>query len=162
MPLEPKTYRYVPRILMAKPGLDGHERGARVIASALRDAGMEVVYTGLRASIPTIATTAVQEGVDVIGLSILSGAHLTVCENLRNELDRQGAIDLPVIVGGIIPMSDWPLLAAMGVKRVFGPETPLADVVDFVRWLVEPKAMTRVEPGVIFRPGQPADPTTHV
>lgn len=161
MPLEPTAYRYVPRVLMAKPGLDGHERGAKVIASALRDAGMEVIYTGLRATIPTIAAAAVQEGVDVVGLSILSGAHLTVCENLRVELERLGAADLPVVVGGVIPMSDWPLLAAMGVKRVFGPETPLADVVDFVRWLVEPKDITRVEPAVIFRPDQP-DPTTHV
>jgi len=131
---------YTPRILIAKPGLDGHDRGAKVIASALRDAGMEVVYTGLRASVPAIAAAAVQEGVDVIGLSILSGAHLSVCRSLRDELCSRGAQDLPVVVGGVIPQSDWPLLASMGVRRVFGPESPLEEVVGFVRWLVEPKA----------------------
>jgi len=131
---------YRPRILVAKPGLDGHDRGARVIASALRDVGMEVIYTGLRTPVPAIAAAAVQEGVDVIGLSILSGAHLAVCEELRAELAARGAQDLPVIVGGVIPQSDWPLLAELGVRRVFGPETPLDEVVEFVRWLVEPKA----------------------
>ena len=133
-------FGYTPRILIAKPGLDGHDRGAKVIASALRDAGMEVVYTGLRAGVPAIAAAAVQEGVDVIGLSILSGAHLPVCQQLREELSRLGAQDLPVVVGGVIPTSDWPLLAALGVRRVFGPEAPLEEVVQFVRWLVEPKA----------------------
>src|SRR5437764_12443596 len=90
------------RVLVAKPGLDGHDRGARVIAAALRDAGMEVVYTGLRASVPAIAAAAVQEDVDVIGLSILSGAHESICRSLREELAKQGA-QIPVVVGGIIP-----------------------------------------------------------
>lgn len=139
MSLDPTQFRYVPRILVAKPGLDGHERGAKVIASALRDAGMEVVYTGLRATVPAIAQAAVQEGVDLIGLSILSGAHLSICERLRAQLQEQGAQDLPLIVGGVIPMTDWPLLAEMGVRRVFAPETALEEIVDFVRWLVEPK-----------------------
>src|SRR5438309_3398555 len=93
------------RVLVAKPGLDGHDRGARVIAAALRDAGMEVIYTGLRASVPAIAAAAVQEAVDVIGLSILSGAHLSVCERLRDELRTRGA-EVPVVVGGIIPAED--------------------------------------------------------
>ncbi len=142
-------FGYTPRILVAKPGLDGHDRGAKVIASALRDAGMEVIYTGLRATVPSIAAAAVQEGVDVVGLSILSGAHLSICEQLREELRARGAGDLPVIVGGVIPVSDCPLLAELGVRRVFGPETPLADVVQFVRWLVEPKVWTLPQ-------GQPA------
>ncbi len=131
---------YTPRILVAKPGLDGHDRGAKVIASALRDAGMEVIYTGLRASVPGIAAAAVQEGVDLVGLSILSGAHLSICKQLREELTKRGAQDLPVLLGGVIPQSDWPLLAELGVKRVFGPESPLEEVVQFVQWLVEPKA----------------------
>ncbi|AKU90374.1 B12 binding domain of Methylmalonyl-CoA mutase [Vulgatibacter incomptus] len=117
-----------------------------MIASALRDAGMEVIYTGLRTSIPTIAQAAVQEAVDVIGLSILSGAHLSICERLREELTRRSSQDLPVVVGGVIPMADWPLLAGLGVKRVFGPESPLEEVVSFVRWLVEPKAITTPDP----------------
>lgn len=135
-----KNIGYTPRVLVAKPGLDGHDRGAKVIASALRDAGMEVIYTGLRASVPSIAAAAVQEGVDVIGLSILSGAHLSICKQLRDELKKHGAGDLPVVVGGVIPRADWPLLAELGVKRVFGPESPLEEVVGFVQYLVEPKA----------------------
>src|SRR6476660_8224695 len=105
------------RVLVGKPGLDGHDRGAKVIASALRDAGMEVIYTGLRASVPAIAAAAVQEGVDVIGLSILSGAHLSICAQLREELIARGAPDVPIVVGGIIPLSYWPLLAEHGVRR---------------------------------------------
>src|ERR671929_1992286 len=93
------------RVLVAKPGLDGHDRGARVIAAALRDAGMEVVYTGLRASVPAIAGAAVQEDVDVIGLSILSGAHESICRRLREELDQRQA-HIPIVVGGIIPAAD--------------------------------------------------------
>jgi len=140
-------FGYTPRVLVAKPGLDGHDRGAKVVASALRDAGMEVIYSGLRATVPGIAAAAVQEGVDVIGLSILSGAHLSICRQLREELRRLGAADLPVVVGGVVPRSDWPLLAELGVRRVFAPESPLAEVVEFVRWLVEPKAWTlRQEP----------------
>src|SRR5438067_3130489 len=94
------------RVLVAKPGLDGHDRGARVIAAALRDAGMEVVYTGLRASVAAIAAAAIQEDVDVIGLSVLSGAHESICRRLREELKSRGA-DIPVVVGGIIPASDY-------------------------------------------------------
>jgi len=122
------------RVLVGKPGLDGHDRGARVIAAALRDAGMEVVYTGLRATVPAIAAAAVQEDVDVIGLSILSGAHESICRRLQEELRRREA-DIPVVVGGIIPAADKAKLEAVGVAAVFGPESPLGDVVDTVRKL---------------------------
>src|SRR5512144_3065558 len=109
------------RVLVGKPGLDGHDRGARVIAAALRDAGMEVIYTGLRANVAAIASAAVQEDVDVIGLSILSGAHESICRRLMEALAQLGA-DIPVVVGGIIPASDFGRLQALGVKAVFGPE----------------------------------------
>jgi len=122
------------RVLVGKPGLDGHDRGARVIAAALRDAGMEVVYTGLRASIPAIAAAAVQEDVDVIGLSILSGAHQSICRRLVEELKKRQA-DIPVVVGGIIPDADHEGLRALGVAAVFGPESALGAVVATVRAL---------------------------
>ncbi|HWE22614.1 MAG TPA: cobalamin-dependent protein, partial [Myxococcales bacterium] len=127
------------RVLVAKPGLDGHDRGARVIAAALRDAGMEVVYTGLRATVPAIAAAAVQEDVDVIGLSILSGAHESICRRLREELDRLEA-RIPVIVGGIIPAADREKLEQLGVAAVFGPESPLGGVVEAVRAVAAGKA----------------------
>src|SRR5438477_12003234 len=122
------------RVLVGKPGLDGHDRGARVIAAALRDAGMEVVYTGLRATVPAIAAAAVQEDVDVIGLSILSGAHEGICKRLVEELKRLQA-DIPVVVGGIIPAADHESLRSLGVAAVFGPESPLAAVVSTVKAL---------------------------
>src|SRR5438309_9701587 len=127
---EPSSPRI--RVLVAKPGLDGHDRGARVIAAALRDAGMEVVYTGLRASVPAIAAAAVQEDVDVIGLSILSGAHASIWRRLREELDRREA-RIPIVVGGIIPAADREKLEQLGVAAVFGPESPLGAVVEAVR-----------------------------
>jgi methylmalonyl-CoA mutase, C-terminal domain len=122
------------RVLVGKPGLDGHDRGARVIAAALRDAGMEVVYTGLRASVPAIAAAAVQEDVDVIGLSILSGAHASICRRLVEELQQRKA-EIPVVVGGIIPAADHAGLREAGVSAVFGPESPLSAVVETVRAL---------------------------
>src|SRR5437016_3771172 len=122
------------RVLVGKPGLDGHDRGARVIAAALRDAGMEVVYTGLRATVPAIAAAAVQEDVDVIGLSILSGAHESICRRLREELSRREA-RIPIVVGGIIPAADFEKLQELGVAAVFGPESPLGAVVETVRGL---------------------------
>ncbi len=128
------------RVLVGKPGLDGHDRGARVIAAALRDAGMEVVYTGLRASVPAIAAAAVQEDVDVIGLSILSGAHEGICRRLIDELKQRGA-QIPLVVGGIIPGADVASLKAMGVSAVFGPESPLAAVVEAVRALAAGQAL---------------------
>ncbi len=124
------------RVLVAKPGLDGHDRGARVIAAALRDAGMEVVYTGLRASVPAIAAAALQEDVDVIGLSILSGAHLSICKRLREEMKSRN-IDIPIVVGGIIPEADTAALKEQGVAAVFGPESALASVVEAVRAIAE-------------------------
>ena len=122
------------RVLVGKPGLDGHDRGARVIAAALRDAGMEVVYTGLRASVPAIAAAAVQEDVDVIGLSILSGAHESICKRLMEELKD---VKIPVVVGGIIPAADHEALRKIGVAAVFGPESPLSSVVETVTALAK-------------------------
>src|ERR1700682_206834 len=122
------------RVLVGQHGPDGHDRGARVIAAALRDAGMEVVYTGLRASVPAIAAAAVQEDVDVTGRAIRSAAHQGICRRLIDELKQRKA-DIPVVVGGIIPEADHPSLRAMGVAAVFGPESPLGAVVETVRAL---------------------------
>ncbi|MBC7236928.1 MAG: cobalamin B12-binding domain-containing protein [Chloroflexi bacterium] len=121
------------RVLIAKPGLDGHDRGAKVIARALRDAGMEVIYTGLRQTPEMIAEAALQEDVDVVGLSILSGAHMTLVPRVLSLLRAQGMEDVAVIVGGIIPEQDVPALLAMGVRGVFGPGTSTDEVVAFVR-----------------------------
>jgi methylmalonyl-CoA mutase, C-terminal domain len=121
------------RVVIAKPGLDGHDRGARVIARALRDAGMEVIYTGLRQTPEQIVTAALQEDADVIGLSILSGAHMHICPRVMTLLEEQGLRDVLVVVGGIIPDVDIPKLREMGVLGVFLPGTPMQDVVDFIR-----------------------------
>jgi len=128
------------RVLVGKPGLDGHDRGARVIASALRDAGMEVIYTGLRASVPAIAAAAAQEDVDVIGLSILSGAHQGICRRLVEELKKR-KVAIPIVVGGIVPAVDHEPLRALGVSAVFGPESPLSAVVETVRALASGQAL---------------------
>lgn len=121
------------RVLIAKPGLDGHDRGAKVIARALRDAGMEVVYTGLRQTPEMIAEAALQEDVDVVGLSILSGAHLALVPRIRAVLDDTGLGDVPLIIGGIIPEEDREPLGAMGIKGIFGPGTSTDDIVAFIR-----------------------------
>ena len=121
------------RVVIAKPGLDGHDRGAKVIARALRDAGMEVIYTGLRQTPEQIAAAALQEDVQVIGLSILSGAHLPICQKLVDLLKAKGAGDVPVFVGGIIPTQDIPELKKMGVAEVFLPGTTLQQVIEAVR-----------------------------
>ncbi|MBW4436480.1 MAG: cobalamin B12-binding domain-containing protein [Pleurocapsa minor GSE-CHR-MK-17-07R] len=121
------------RVLIAKPGLDGHDRGAKVIARALRDAGMEVVYTGLRQTPEMIAEAALQEDVDVVGLSILSGAHLALVPRIRAVLDDTGLADVPLIIGGIIPEEDREPLGAMGIKGIFGPGTSTDDIVAFIR-----------------------------
>ncbi len=110
------------RVLIAKPGLDGHDRGAKVIARALRDAGMEVIYTGLRQTPEMIAEAALQEDVDVVGLSILSGAHMALVPKVRQVLDQHGLSDVPVVVGGIIPEEDRPALLAGGVAAVYTPK----------------------------------------
>ncbi len=120
------------RVLVAKPGLDGHERGAHVVAYGLRDAGFEVIYTGLRQTTKQIVNTAIQEDVDVIGLSILSGAHLSLSQKVIEGLKTQDAEDIIVIVGGIIPEEDIPLLKAMGVCEVFTAGTPVSAISDFI------------------------------
>ncbi len=121
------------RVLVAKPGLDGHDRGAKVVAAALRDAGMEVVYTGLHQTPEMIATAAVQEDVDVVGLSILSGAHMTLFPRVRQLLVDQGRPDILVTGGGIIPREDADALKAQGIGRLFGPGTPTSELVDYIR-----------------------------
>jgi len=120
------------RVLVAKPGLDGHDRGAKVIARALRDAGMEVVYTGLRQTPEMIVNAALQEDVQVIGLSILSGAHNHICPRVMELLKEQGLDDVLVVIGGIIPDVDIPRLKAIGIEGIFLPGTPMQDVVRFI------------------------------
>ncbi len=121
------------RVLVAKPGLDGHDRGAKVVARALRDAGMEVIYTGIRQTPEMIVETAVQEDVDVIGLSILSGAHLELLPTIIQGLKKKGLTNALVIAGGIIPDEDVSALRKMGVKAVFGPGTPTDKIADFIK-----------------------------
>jgi len=120
------------RVLIAKPGLDGHDRGAKVVARALRDAGMEVIYTGIRQTPEMIVEAAVQEDVDVIGLSILSGAHMELFPRIMEGLRQRGLGDRLVIAGGIIPEEDVPAVKQMGIKEVFGPGTPTKEIVDFI------------------------------
>ncbi|MBX3145617.1 MAG: cobalamin B12-binding domain-containing protein [Gemmatimonadales bacterium] len=126
------------RVLVAKPGLDGHDRGAKVVAAALRDAGMEVIYTGLHQTPEMIATAAVQEDVDVVGLSILSGAHMTLFPRVRKLLVEAGRPDILVTGGGIIPADDADELHRQGIGKLFGPGTPLSDLVDYINgWAAE-------------------------
>jgi len=121
------------RVLIAKPGLDGHDRGAKVIARALRDAGMEVIYSGLRQTPEQIAAAAIQEDVDVVGLSILSGAHNVLFPEVMKLLKEKGGEDMVVLAGGIIPDKDIPNLKAIGIREVFLPGTPTQRLVDFIR-----------------------------
>ncbi len=121
------------RVLVAKPGLDGHDRGAKVIARALRDAGMEVIYTGLRQTPEMIASAALQEDVDAVGISILSGAHNTLCPRIVNLLRENGMDDTLVLVGGIVPQEDIPTLKANGVSEIFLPGTSTEDIVTFIK-----------------------------
>ena len=126
------------RVLVAKPGLDGHDRGAKVVAAALRDAGMEVIYTGLHQTPEMIATAAVQEDVDVVGLSILSGAHMTLFPRVLELLRQQGRDDILLTGGGIIPKEDMEALQKLGVGKLFGPGTATSDLVDYIRaWFAE-------------------------
>lgn len=120
------------RVLIAKPGLDSHDRGAKVVARALRDAGMEVIYTGLRQTPEQIVETALQEDVDVIGLSILSGAHMALFPRIMELLKEKGLTDVLVFAGGIIPEEDIPKLKKIGIKEVFGPGTPTDKIVKYV------------------------------
>jgi methylmalonyl-CoA mutase C-terminal domain/subunit len=128
------------RVLVAKPGLDGHDRGAKVVAQGLRDAGFEVIYTGIRQTPQMIAEAALQEDVDVVGLSILSGAHLTLCPKVVELLRAQGQADVLVVVGGIIPPEDAAKLKAAGVGAVFGPGTAIAEIAALIRQTLAQRA----------------------
>jgi methylmalonyl-CoA mutase cobalamin-binding domain/chain len=128
------------RILVAKPGLDGHDRGAKIIARALRDAGMEVIYTGLHQTPEMIVSAAVQEDVDAIGLSIMSGAHMTLFPAVMDLLKEQKAGDIEVFGGGIIPDDDIPLLKQLGVSEIFTPGSSTQDIVQWIRQHIQPRA----------------------
>ena len=132
---------YPIRVLVAKPGLDGHDRGAKVVARALRDAGMEVIYTGLRQTPEMVVNAALQEDVDVIGLSILSGAHNAIVPRVVELLKEQKMDDVLVLVGGIIPDQDIPALKTLGVKGVFQPGTPMDEIVQFIRENTTPRGV---------------------
>ena len=132
------------RVVIAKPGLDGHDRGAKVIARALRDAGMEVIYTGLRQTPEMIASAALQEDADVIGLSILSGAHMHICPRIVELLREKDLTDVLVVVGGIIPDSDVPKLNAIGIEGIFQPGTPMQEIVDFIGRQARTRAASNV------------------
>jgi methylmalonyl-CoA mutase C-terminal domain/subunit len=121
------------RVLVAKPGLDGHDRGAKTVVHALREAGMEVIYTGLHKTVEEIVKIAVEEDVDVIGLSILSGAHLPLCESLLSRMREEGISDKLVVVGGVIPQSDIEELNRMGIKGVFPTRSDYSEIVKFIR-----------------------------
>jgi methylmalonyl-CoA mutase, C-terminal domain len=121
------------RVLVAKPGLDGHDRGAKVVARALRDAGMEVVYTGIRQTPEMIVEAALQEDVDVVGISVLSGAHMALCPRIMDLLREQGMSDVLVLVGGIVPPDDAERLRELGVRGVFGPGTSTQDIIRFIK-----------------------------
>jgi methylmalonyl-CoA mutase C-terminal domain/subunit len=136
MPTQPPI-----RVLVAKPGLDGHDRGAKIIARALRDAGMEVIYTGLRQTPEMIVSAAIQEDVDCIGLSILSGAHNVIVPRITALLREQKAEDILLILGGTIPDEDQPKLKEKGVSAIFGPGTPLESTIDFIRENVKPRTL---------------------
>lgn len=129
------------RVLVAKPGLDGHDRGAKIIARALRDAGMEVIYTGLRQTPEMIVSAAIQEDVDCIGLSILSGAHNVIVPRIHELLKVQGAEDILLVLGGTIPTQDEPAMKAAGVAAIFGPGTPLETTIQFIRSHVKPRTV---------------------
>ena len=127
------------RLLVAKPGLDGHDRGAKIIARALRDAGFEVIYTGLHQTPEMIVSTAIQEDVDAVMLSILSGAHNFIFPEVIKQLKEKGVTDIPIIGGGIIPEEDIPLLKKSGVLEIFGPGTPMQKIVEFVEKNIIPR-----------------------
>ena len=129
------------RVLVAKPGLDGHDRGAKVIARALRDAGMEVIYTGLRQTPEMIVNSALQEDVDVIGLSILSGAHNAIVPRVNALLHQNKMDDVLLLVGGIIPEQDFDLMKKAGVSGIFNPGTPIDEIVEFIRKNIKPRGV---------------------
>jgi methylmalonyl-CoA mutase C-terminal domain/subunit len=124
------------KILIAKPGLDGHDRGAKITALALRDAGMEVIYTGLHQTVEQIVRAAVQEAVDVVGLSIMSGAHIPICQKLLDLMKAEGIQETPVVVGGVIPKQDIPKLSELGIAGVFPGGTPFDQIVSGIKQIV--------------------------
>jgi methylmalonyl-CoA mutase C-terminal domain/subunit len=132
------------RVLVAKPGLDGHDRGAKIIARALRDAGMEVIYTGLRQSPEMIVSAAIQEDVDCIGLSILSGAHTAIVPRIHDLLKAAHAEDILLVLGGTIPAQDEPMMKAAGVAAIFGPGTTLETTIAFIRDNVKPRGILTI------------------
>jgi methylmalonyl-CoA mutase C-terminal domain/subunit len=138
--MEAGTQQRKIRVVVAKPGLDGHDRGAKVIARALRDAGMEVIYTGLHQTAEQIAETVLQEDADAVGLSILSGAHMTLVPKVVRLLAEQGADDVVVTVGGTIPAEDIPELKKLGVAEIFTPGSSTQDIIDFIRGAVGQRA----------------------
>ena len=121
------------RVLIGKPGLDGHDRGAKIVAAALRDAGMEVIYTGLHQTPEMIVTAAIQEDVDVVGLSVLSGAHMTLVPKIRETLTARGRADVLLVIGGVVPGPDVEALEQQGVSKVFGPGTPTGEFVNYIQ-----------------------------
>jgi methylmalonyl-CoA mutase C-terminal domain/subunit len=131
-----RASRRIPRVLVAKIGLDGHNRGAQVVAYGLRDAGMEVIYTGIRQIPAAVARAAVQEDVDVIGISSMVGAHLAVMKKLRKELEALNASDIPVIFGGIIPEEDYDHLRALGASAIFPPGSTIQEIVQYINGVV--------------------------
>ncbi len=144
------------RVLVAKPGLDGHDRGAKVLARALRDAGMEVIYTGIRQTPQMIVEAAVQEDVDAILMSILSGAHMAIFPKVMELLKQNGVDDVLVMAGGILPDEDIPAIEAMGIHGNFGPGTPLATIIDFVREHINPHRLEH-ELGPLTATGTPIE-----
>ena len=121
------------KVIMAKAGLDGHDRGVKIISRALRDAGFEVIYTGLRQDVEQIAATAIDEGADFIGISILSGAHMVISRKIIKLLKEHSAEDIPVFIGGIIPDSDFPELKRIGIKAIFTPGTPTSEIINTIK-----------------------------
>ena len=140
---EPSGQQRRIRVVVAKPGLDGHDRGAKVLARALRDAGMEVIYTGIRQTPQMIVEAAIQEDVDAILMSILSGAHMAIFPKVMELLRANGVDDVLVMAGGILPDEDIPAIEALGIQGNFGPGTPLAAIIEFVRTHVNPARMTQ-------------------
>jgi methylmalonyl-CoA mutase C-terminal domain/subunit len=144
------VHRY--KVLVAKPGLDGHDRGVKVVARALRDAGFEVIYTGLFQTPEMIAEAALQEDVDAVALSILSGAHMTIFPRVKKLLDEQGASDILVTGGGIIPDEDMRELAALGIGRLFGPGSSLEEIVAYMREALSERGNLRTDGGSSVKP----------
>ena len=140
------------RVLVGKPGLDGHDRGAKIIARAFRDAGFEVIYTGLHQTPEQIVSAAIQEDVDCVGLSILSGAHNHIAPKLMDLLAARGLTDVLVVIGGIIPDVDVPKLTAMGIKGIFLPGTPMQEIVDFINTHARARSPTSVPPDLKVGP----------